>query len=374
MIFLVIFFSFIPCNEAKIILPELLTKQAVTNIRYLSRDGKFTYYQKRSGSLLFSTNYKVQEVLKGKIGTDYSVFASFAHKKMVIVQNPNLHNFYSLRAKLNIFFVNYGDVVPHEVGLGIAPTLLLEDSWISYYDPYLKILNFQNTTNVALKFSIKLNNKINPYFIPHVVMSDENTVYYTDLNELGIVGVLEYKRNTSASTIVYKAPSPLMKAEICLHQGRFVLGTFGTRFSRLGSTISSAALPVQDFSKRENLYTSELNDLGHLVCDYDQNNIAFIKNTGNINLPSYDIANLNTSNKVVSAMSELKTVTNIVNMDGILLTQDKGKYFVVKGDVDYKSVDMLKSKSVDESKVKIELTPQENEGTIEAVEEELDNQ
>ena len=43
--------------QAKIVLPELLAKQAVSNIRYLSQDGKFTYYQKRSGSLLFSSNY-----------------------------------------------------------------------------------------------------------------------------------------------------------------------------------------------------------------------------------------------------------------------------------------------------------------------------
>lgn len=337
---LLLFFS-IHGGEARIVLPELLTKQAVNNIRFLSKDGKFTYYQKRSGSLLFSTNYKVQEMLKSDIGTNYTIFASPARKKMVILQNTNFHNFYSLRAKEKIYLVNYGETITREVGMGTSPNLLLNDSWISYYDPYTKILHFENTTNAALKFSIKLNNRLNPYFVPKVVMSDDNTVYYTDLSEMGIYGVLEFKRNTSQSEIIYKAPSAMMKAEICLNNDQLILGTFGIHFSKMGSSISKAALPMKDFSKRENLYMSELNDLGHLVCDFEKDNIAFIKNTGNA---SYDIANLNTNDKKITILSEKKTISNIINMDGTLLTQEKGKYYIVKGDVDYKNIDTLKAK------------------------------
>ena len=84
--------------------------------------------------------------------------------------------------------------------------------------------------------------------------------------------------------------------------------------------------------------------MGHLVCDFDKDNIAFIKNYGNSNVPSYDIANLEIGKKAVTALSELKTVTNIINMDGTLLTQEKGKYYIVKGESDYKNVDMLKAK------------------------------
>lgn len=339
---------------AAIVLPELLTKQAVNNIRFLSKDGKFTYYQKRSGSLLFSTNYKVQEILKGEIGTEYTLFATPARKKIVILQNPNFHNFYSLRAKLNIFLMNYGEMTAREVGTGISPTLLLGDTWLSYYDPYSKILNFENTANMALKFSIKLNNRINPYFVPKILMSDENTIYYTDLSESGAVGVLEFKRNTAKSEIIYTAKSPLLKADICLIQDSLVLGLFGIHQSKEGSSITKANLPLQDFSKRETIYTSESNDLGHLVCDFDKNNIAFIKNYGNANSPVYDLANLNITDKKITALSELKTVSNIINMDGILLTQEKGKYYIVKGDVDYKNVDTLKAKTESAPAPKIE--------------------
>jgi hypothetical protein len=344
LIFILSFLSSIYGIEARIVLPELLAKQAVNNIRFLSFDGKFTYYQKRSGSLIFSTNYKVNEVLKGEIGTSYTLFATSARKKIIILQNPNFNNFYSLRAKENIYIVNYGENSPREVGAGLSPTLLLNDSWLSYYDPYTKILNFENTTNSALKFSIKLNNRLNPYFVPQVVMSDDNTVYYTDLSEAGVYGVLEFKRNTAKSEIIYKAPNPMAKAEICLNQDQLILGIFGIHFSKVGSSISKLPLPFKDISKRESIYTSDLNDLGHLVCDFDKENIAFIKNTGDKNTPGYDIAGLNTADKKITPLSENKNISNIINMDGILLTQVKGKYYIAKGDVDYKNLDTLKAK------------------------------
>ena len=83
-IFLTLVFS--TSLQAKIVLPELLAKQAVTNIRFLSQDGKFTYYQKRSGSLLFSSNYKVIEMIKGQIGTQYTVIGTPARKKIIVMQ------------------------------------------------------------------------------------------------------------------------------------------------------------------------------------------------------------------------------------------------------------------------------------------------
>lgn len=356
-------------SEAKIVLPELLAKQAINNIRFLSQDGKYTYYQKRSGSLLFSTNYKVQEMLKSELGTDYNLVASPARKKILIVQNPTFHNFYSLRAKQKIYIVNYGESTPREVGYGISPALLLKDEWLSYYDPYAKVLSFENTTNSALKFSIRLNNRINVYFVPQVVMTDDNTVYYTDLGENGAIGVLEFRRNTGKSEIVYKAPSPMLKVEICQLNDQLLFGTFGIHGSSQGSTIATVSLPVKDFNKRENIYKSESNDLGHLTCNYDQSKFAFIKNFGTQQNPAYDIAEIEVSTKKLNPLSELKTVSNIINMDGTLLTQERGKYFIVKGEVDYKNIDILKAKTEAPKGDKSETKQKE-----EALEKQLENE
>ena len=330
--------------SAKIILPEFLTKQAVNNIRFLSKDGKFTYYQKRSGSFLFSSNYKVVEVIKGDMGTEYNVYATPARKKLLVTQNSNFQNILSFRLNQKIFLLNFGETSIKEIGYGISPHLLLNDSWLSYYDANNKTLSFENTTNAALKFSIKLNNRINPYFVPQVIMTDDNTIYYTDLSEEGNPGLLEFKRNTSKSEIIYKANTPMIHAEICQIGESLALGLFGIHGTKNGTTISKINLPFKDFTKREAIYSSGLNDLGRLVCDFDNENISFIKNTGTSINPIFDVVDLNIKSKKISVLSDLKSISNLFNMDGTLLTQEKGKYFIVKGDFDFKSQDTLKTR------------------------------
>lgn len=329
--------------QAKIILPELLTKQAVSNIRFLSQDGKFTYYQKRSGSLLFSSNYKVIELIKGEVGTEYTLLGTPARKKIIVTQSENYHTFYSLRAKEKIFLLDFGETTLREVGMGSSPLLHLNDSWLSYYDYYAKTLYFEHSTNSAIKFSIKLNNRINPYFNPQVVMSDENTVYYTDLSETGSVGLLEFKRTAAKSQLIFKASSPMLKAEICLHNNNLIMGLFGINFSKEGTNITKSPIPITDFTKRQSIYTSAVNDIGQLVCNFDSKTITFIKNYGTNDLTSTDLVDLNPETKEITLLSELKTITSIINMDGTLLALDKGKYYIVKGNVDYKSIDSLKN-------------------------------
>ncbi len=329
--------------QAKIVLPELLAKQAVNNIRFLSQDGKFTYYQKRSGSLLFSSNYKVAELIQGQIGTQYTVIGTPARKKVVVMQHENYHTFYSIRGKEKIYLLDFGGTNPKEVGQGSAATLHLNDSWLSYYDYYTKILTFENTANAGLQFSIKLNNRINPYFTPQVLMSDDNTIYYTDLGENGAVGLLEFKRNTGKAELLFKGTTPMVKAEICLHDNHLVLGLFGINFSKDGTSISRVPLPLTDFKKRESLYNSPVNDFGQLVCDFSKDNITFIKNFGSNDQISTDLVDLNPSTKAIKLLSEMKTITSVINMDGTLLALDKGKYYIVKGTIDYKNIDSLKA-------------------------------
>lgn len=332
-----------PMAYSKIILPELLTKQAVNNIRFLSQDGKFTYYQKRSGSLLFSSNYKVLEILKGKLGTQYTLIGSNAKSKIVVMQNETFHNFYSLRTKEKLFLLDFGETNLKEVGFGSAPALHLNDTWLSYYDYYSKTITFENTANAALKFTIKLNNRINPYFTPQVLMSDENTIYYTDLSETGAVGILEYRRSTGKAEILFKAHTPMVKAEICLHNKSLILGLFGINYSKEGTVISKANLPMTDFSKREVIYKSDINDAGQMICDYSKETITFIKNYGTNDSYKTDLVDLNPATKALTPLSEMKTITSVINMDGTLLALDKGKYFIVKGNNDYKNIDSLRA-------------------------------
>jgi len=329
-------------SNAKIILPELLAKQAISNIRFINSEGKFTYYQKRSGSLLFSSNYKVIEILKSELGTQYEIVGTSSRKKLAITQNNNFHNFYSIRNNRKIYVADYGGQQVREVGLGTNPMLHVSDSWLSFYNYYTRTIHFEHTTNSALKFSIKLNNRINPYFLPKVIMPDENTVFYTDLSETGTPGFLQFKRNTGKSDILYKVRSPIEKIEICYQNNILTIGEFGINYSSIGSTISKINYPFDNFSKREKIYESKINDIGQIACDYENNKIAFIKNSGANEAPSTDVYEIDLTTKSISPLSELKSVTSIIDMDGSLLTIDKGRTLIVKGNADFKNIDSLK--------------------------------
>lgn len=329
--------------QAKIVLPELLAKQAVANIRFISNSGKFTYYQKRSGSLLYSSNYKVIELLQGEIGTQYEIIGTTARKKLLISQNTNFHNFYSVRANEKLFLVNFGETQVKEIGFGVHPQLHENDNWLSYYNFYTRTLTFEHTTNSALRFTLKLNNKVNPYFFPDVVMTDENNVYYTDLGENGNAGIVHYQRNLNKSEIIHKNASALQKIELCVNESNFIVGFFGINFSKTGSQIARLPLTNPDFSKREIIYTSANNDLGQMICTLDKGVISFIRNTGSPDTITTDIFDLKLDNKELKPLSELKTVTSIIDMDGTLLTLEKGRYLIVKGNSDFKNVDSLKA-------------------------------
>jgi hypothetical protein len=283
-------------------------------------------------------------VLKGPIGTQYTVIATNDRKKMIVTQSENIHTFLSTRLSEKIFLLNFGEASPREVGKGISPSLHLEDNWISYFDPYQRIIHFEHTTNSALKFSLKLNNKINPYFIPQVVMVDESTLYYTDISDNGNYGLIEYKRNIDKSELIFKATSITQRLEINKCNDNFILSELPMPFTNENTTISFLKINnVKNITNREKAYSSDLNDLGHITCDYVTGSIYFIKNTGKEKLSYFDIASLNLNTKKLDVLTDLKTITTIINMDGLIISFDRGKYLIIKGnDTDFKNIDSLK--------------------------------
>lgn len=329
--------------SAKIILPELLTKQSINNIRFISSEGKFTYYQKRSGSLIYSSNYKVHEMIKGPIGTEYTVTATENRKKIVISKNETFHTYYSLRAKESIYLANFGEIEIKEIGTGSNAKLHLDDSWVSFYDFYSKTIIFESTTNSATRFSIKLNNKLNPYFSPQVIMSDENNIYYTDLGDSGAVGVLRYQRNSNQSELIHKLTDPMIRFEMCLKNKELILLEVGINSSNTGTTIRSLPLPAENFKFTKNIYSSNVHDIGHMVCNFSPENIIFIKNSGNNLQVKADVFELNLTTQNLKPLSDFFTVSSLINMDGILLVLDKGKYYVLSGKLDFKNIDLLKN-------------------------------
>ena len=321
---------------------ELLAKQATNNLRFITNDGKITYYQKRSGQLLVSQNYKVAEVLKGSPATHYTMFATKNRKKMIVLENPNYHTYYSLRGTEKVHVLNFGQSVARFVGEGNSPRLHLNDEWLSYYHHQNKTIYFEHTTNSALKFQILINARKNPYFTPEVLMFSDDQILFTDMNEDGIQGVFLFKRSTGKAELKYKQSSKFSRIELCDADENIFLGEFGTAFTGAGSFIKKIKTTNIDlFKDLETIYSSTLNDPGHIHCQ-EKNSIYFSKNIGPSETKSiYEIVSFDVETKKEKVLTYFKTTTQFVDMDGVYLVSEKGKTYIVKGNNNFKFIDIL---------------------------------
>lgn len=329
-------------NFVKDQLVELLAKQATNNLRFITNDGKITYYQKRSGQLLVSQNYKVAEVLKGSTANQYTIFATKHRKKMLVLENPNFHTYYSLRGVEKVHVLNFGQSVARFVGEGNSPRLHLADEWISYYHHQNKTIYFEHATNSALKFQILINARKNPYFTPEVVMFSDDQILYTDMNEDGIQGLFLFKRSTGKAELKYKQDSRFSRIELCDADDSIYLGEFGQLFTGPGSTIKKIKpTEIENFKNPEVVYTNSLNDPGHLHCR-ENNVLYFSKNIGSSNTKSiYEIVSLDLSTKKEKVLTYFKSTSQLIDMDGVYLVSEKGKSYIIKGNNNFKFIDIL---------------------------------
>lgn len=327
-------------------LPELATKQAINNLRFISSDGSFTYYQNREGSLLLSTNYKVKEVLSSSPGTNYQIISSPKRKKLIIVQQESFHKFLGVRQMKTIYKMDFGGQTATKLGLGVDPRLHNSDEWVSIFHPISKTLKFISLKSSALKFELKIQNSFNPYFKPEVVMPNNNTILYSDLNKKGVPGVLYYDKITKQTNILYKASNPATKLELCLNKENIFLGEFGLDNLFKGSAISLLKANAIDFSKREILYESSLNDIGNISCS---NALLFIQNLSKQRKKlAYELVELGLGTKRVKVLSDINFASHSIDMDGVILLPHLGKYYVVKGKSDYTNRDILKKSKASE--------------------------
>ncbi|MCK5882084.1 MAG: hypothetical protein KAG61_00225 [Bacteriovoracaceae bacterium] len=309
-------------------LHELATKQTVENLRYISKDGKVTFYQNTSGTLYYSTNYKVKPILKSTPATQYNLTIS-AHKKAVLIEkNATQFNFLSIRAPREIYLAKYKKTSATLVGHGLKPRLHLKDSWLSYYNAQKRELHFVGIKNRSSKFTIKLRNQVNPYYIPYVVMLSDNLVLFTDINIKGIKGIIQFNRKSKKLSPLVKSSNPLEKIEICANDQQLFIGIFGQSQSKVGSSISSYKYKSEDISKRDLIYESSLNDIGNMKCSHNSK-LYFVKRREK---NAVDVAVLDLVSKKHSFLSDSGVITQITEMDGKILAESMGKYFLVDGD------------------------------------------
>jgi hypothetical protein len=334
----------------KVDLPELLTKSEIRNIRYLSKDGSITYYQRRSGNLLLSTNYKVSEVISSKMGSQYQIQSTSSEKNLIVSVDESFHTFFSVRHLKKLYVLPYGKKNATELGWGLAPRLHLNDSWVSYYNPYKSALVFKNLMTTALEFSISVKSELNPFFIPQVVMLDDKTILYTDVNNKGIHGILKYDRALNSIKPVFKSAYSSQKIEICLGYEHLFIGEFGINDNDSGSIIAKVNLKTFDIDKADVIYQSKNNDFGNIKCHFKKEFLYFIKNISKVGgRIESDVISFHHKKKIVKRLSKLKYVSQLISMGEKLLIPYRGKYYVLLGNKDMTTADLLKSTTGDDN-------------------------
>ncbi len=308
-------------------MPILALKQQIKSSRFVSKNGKYTYYQNSSGKLLLSTNFNVKTVLQGQKNSNYHITSSPSRKKIIISQDLNPHNFLGLRKSHNLYLADFGDVVATSIGNGSNPQIHLNDSWLSYYQFQKKHIVFQHLKNVAIKFQIKIINTMNPYFVPNVVMLDEKTIIFTDINEKGIPGIIQFSRINNKIKLLFKGDDINKKIEICKGSKSLYLGVFSLA-AKTSSTIYELPLANLSFGNLTKVYDSPHSDIGNILCNQDH--LYFIKTIYSKN--SAERSELALLKKThVQIVSDLNNVRQVINMDGNILIPYQSNFYIVEG-------------------------------------------
>ena len=101
-------------------------------------------------------------------------------------KESNFQKIFNLRKSNNIYVTNFGDHKPLFISEGNSPQFHLDESWISFFNSYKKIITFQNLDTNEMVLKVKISNKINPYFFPEKAMLNNKSIIYTDINSKGI--------------------------------------------------------------------------------------------------------------------------------------------------------------------------------------------
>jgi hypothetical protein len=334
-------FFILSLNAAE--LPAFLTKHSSDTLRYVSYNGRITYLQKKPGLLALVSDFKSTDVLNEKFNNDFRINGSSAKKRLIIESIPNSQSDLSFLKNHEIFVVDYGNSQTRKIGQGKNPKLHLKDEWLSFFDQSKKIIHLQNLITEK-KYEIKPTQQLNPFFIPDIQMVNPLSVVYSDVNDSGHSAIVSFNLITQNSTILYKSPHKGTKIEICRGEDYLGFGEFPYeglfRNSHIQLSKTSETEELRGFTM---LYESVNGDNGNMICLKDH--IYFIKTTdqnSEINHRTTEAAKINLKDQKLEVLSNLKNVSQIIEMDGRVMIPFRGEFYVLEGHSDLRE-DKLKA-------------------------------
>lgn len=310
---------------------ELETKQSIDNLKYISSDGKVTYYQTDSGELNLTKNYDNYSLKKSKKNTKYNVYASNKKRKVLISVDESYYSHAQVNKILPIYVSNYGSKKIQLLSSGLLPKLHLNDEYASFYNHKSKILHFLNIdTKRKVEIPLIANS---PYFRPQKEMVNSQDIIYTDINEKNEIALLYYSNIDKKKKVLFKSNTKNTWIKFCLTNDIVYLFEASTNNEKPFSNIYAINLFNNDnFKNKENIYGSTFSDNFNPVCT--QNEIYFIRTLSYNQVTNYqknEITKFDLKKRSLKSIKSDLNPTQIMQMDQLILTFINGKVYLVNG-------------------------------------------
>jgi hypothetical protein len=313
-------------------LPKFLTKHPLDTIRYITLDGRYAYLQKKQGVLGMVSSFRSIDFISDNSQSDFLVKDSRFKRRLIIETIPEYQKEFSVFKNHKISVVDWGKTQLKEIGIGRGARLHMDDEWITYYDTMEKIINIQNVLTQK-KYQIKLSSKLSPYFLPEVEMVSADTVVYTETNDKGFAGLIQYNLVSQKSSILYKSTQTGTRLELCQAKGYMAIGEFPyddiSRSSKILQITISGSTNLAGYTT---LYSSTDSDLGNMICSEPA--IYFVKTLTHLKKINHKITEavrLDLKTTKVQTITDLGAVTQLISMDGRILIPYRGEFHVLEG-------------------------------------------
>jgi hypothetical protein len=340
---LILFFLFNTTLMA--VVTEFKPKIHPSLLRFSSKKGQYTYYQKNSGELFVSFG-----------GNNYLLLTpDYPHQRFFVaggISGVAISSESSLEhAEPKLYYLKHGQTKPSLLGSGHNLTLHLNDQFASFYEKKNNVIHLVFLPFKENHVLIQLNNQFTGSMYPATYMPNEQQLIYSDYHQGLFLRWNLYDRIQKSFKTFYESNFPFVRGEICPIGSTVLFGEFPflqieslkerskTRIFQLNLNEINQSDP---FKKATLIYENELGDIGHMKCfNNDLYFIHQIKNkTGGLSseyhqevIHLWDVPQIKNNKPKITLPFRIETnfehVQNLIVMDDMLLTMNLSTLYMI---------------------------------------------
>lgn len=306
-------------SSARTMLMEFTGKQNTKNIRYLGDSNEFTIYKKGLKDLAFTTNFKAFEIVTSDDYNEYTT-SKVNEADHLIWQIPMPHNYLTPSKNGNIYLFRSEKQQVINLGKGVAPQSFDNGKYIQFYDQRKRIIEVLKFPENIKILSIRLNSR-RPYYQPQVIIHN-NELFYTDLNDKKIEGILRINLKDKNRSIVTRASSTSKRFTLCLNDKIIAME------SDLLSNSTSFSLYKEDTFTE--IFSANIGPSHSLICELSNDNVFFVSRIQGATKKISEVVEFDLKTKKLIKRSDLKFVSNISILNNQLIIPYRDKFYMIK--------------------------------------------